>query len=322
MAVEAFMVKNCDDIRAASNGVTNCWVYRNGIKALPWHESVRKLLEDRSQWGLFMPLAGCMPSPGQYVCGPNATQNLFHDFEQTPKGDCGVGVECGEYVFNHRNASLIDFLLGEYFFPSPFPSSVTGYYVDDDWSEKGPSEMDPDSCEKMGMSPSDIAAMTAAWSSNQQTWRDALVAKGLFEWFLLYGGQQTAPGQNQTCGKCTCQSYLEAQCGPLAGSQNGTLFYGYSRTQHSVPFPLPTPTQDLTMFMLSRGPFAFFGYGWTGCVDKTHPFTHPPELDADYGVPLNFCSETSKGSGVWTRNFTKADFSMDCSSFTADIIMK
>lgn len=53
-----------------------------------------------------------MPSPGEYVCGPNATQNLFHDFEQTPKGDCGEGVECGEYVFNHRNASLLPFLLG------------------------------------------------------------------------------------------------------------------------------------------------------------------------------------------------------------------
>jgi hypothetical protein len=71
---------------------------RNGIKALPWHTTVRKLLEDRAQWGLFMPLAGCMPEPGEYVCGPNATQNLYHDFEQTPKGDCGVGVECGEYV--------------------------------------------------------------------------------------------------------------------------------------------------------------------------------------------------------------------------------
>ena len=71
---------------------------RNGVKALPWHTTVRKLLEDRAQWGLFMPLAGCMPEPGNYICGPNATQNLYHDFEETPRGDCGVGIECGEYV--------------------------------------------------------------------------------------------------------------------------------------------------------------------------------------------------------------------------------
>jgi len=139
MSAEEFMVKNCDDVAAASGGKTKCWVYRNGIKALPWHTSVRKLLEDKAQWGLFVPLKGCSPAPGEYVCGPDATQNLFHvrgprrraprplgraggrfnrsaraltapppphpsqDFEQTPRGDCGVGIECGEYVFDHRN---------------------------------------------------------------------------------------------------------------------------------------------------------------------------------------------------------------------------
>ena len=30
-----------------------------------------------------MPYKGCSPAPGVYVCGPNATQNLYHDFEQT-----------------------------------------------------------------------------------------------------------------------------------------------------------------------------------------------------------------------------------------------
>jgi hypothetical protein len=188
-------------------------------------------------------------------------------------------------VFNHRNASLLPFLLSAYFFPQPFPKSVTvssartrrqnqlapqklrpqtllqqGYYVDDGWSSSGPSEMDKDSVAKMGMTAADVSAMVSAWQSNQQAWRDALVAAGLFEWFLFYGGQQTAPGQNQTCGQCTCASYLRANCGPDAGSQNGTLFYGYSRAEHTKPFPLPTPDQDLAMFLLSRGPYAYFGY--------------------------------------------------------------
>ena len=65
-----------------------------------------------------MPLAGCLVN-GSYVCGANATANLYHDFEQTPTGDCGKGVQCGEYVFNHRNVTspagpgLESFLLGE-----------------------------------------------------------------------------------------------------------------------------------------------------------------------------------------------------------------
>ena len=135
MSAEEFMLENLRAIRALNPTVWG-WVYRNGIKALPWHTTVRKLLEDRAQWGLFMPLAGCMPQPGVYVCGPNATQNLYHDFEETPSahsvdGRCGAGVECGEYVWNHRNASLIDFFLGPYFFGPTGAGSplVDGFYV-------------------------------------------------------------------------------------------------------------------------------------------------------------------------------------------------
>jgi hypothetical protein len=145
--------------------------------------------------------------------------------------------------------------------------------------------MDKDSVQKMGMTPEDVSAMIAAWESNQQAWRDKLVANQKFEWFLFYGGQQTAPGQNQTCGQCTCQSYLEAECGPTSGTQNGTLFYGYSRSQHSKPWPLPTPDSDLAMFLLSRGDYAFFGYGvrplWCALArSPLHPacavLAHPP----------------------------------------------
>ena len=161
--------------------------------------------------------------------------------------------------------------------------------------------MDKDSVQKMGMTPEDVSAMIAAWESNQQAWRDKLVANQKFEWFLFYGGQQTAPGQNQTCGQCTCQSYLEAECGPTSGTQNGTLFYGYSRSQHSKPWPLPTPDSDLAMFLLSRGDYAFFGYGvrplWCAlarsplhpaCVVLAHPpfhHTHTPCKRATARMP-------------------------------------
>ena len=207
--------------------------------------------------------------------------------------------------------------------------------------------MDADAVQKKGMSVADVTAMIAAWSANQQAWRDALVAAGKFEWFLFYGGQQTAPGQNQTCGQCTCQKYLEVNCGAGSPSQNGTLFYGFSRTTHHTPWPLPTPDQDIAMFLLSRGPCklsvdrpalpfpgpqiqprnptpnnrptdAIMGYGWAGCYSlPTHPFTRPARLDQDFGTPLNFCSETSPGSQVWTRNYTKLNLAVDCSSFTA-----
>ena len=141
--------------------------------------------------------------------------------------------------------------------------------------------------------------------------------RGKWEWFLFYGGQQTAPGQNQTCGKCTCSSYLRANCGANSPSQNGTLFYGYSRSTHQTPWPLPTPDQDLAQFLLTRGPYAFFGYGWSGCVDETHPFTRPPSLLVEYGEPLDYCVETAPNSSVFVRHFTNSTVQMDCNTFEA-----
>ena len=318
------MVANMAAVKAV-RADTRTWVYRNSCKALPWHASVRRLLADRSQWGLFVPLAGCSPAPGVYTCGDTATANLYHDFEQTPKGDCGEGIECGEYVFDHRNASLRSFLLGDYFF-GPLGAAnpaVDGFYVDDGWSSsKGCSEMDSDSVQKMGLTPAEVDEMVAAWSANQQAWRDALVAAGKWEWFLFYGGQQTAPGQNQTCGQCSCAAYLKANCGASSPSQNGTLFYGYSRTAHSKPFPLPSPDQDLAAFLLTRGPYAYFGYGWTGCIDATHPFTRPPSLDVDYGAPVGFCAETAPGSGVWARDFEHYTVQLDCGAWQATFTPK
>ena len=63
------------------------------------------------------------------------------------------------------------------------------------------------------------------------------------------------------------------------------------------------------------------GYGWTGCADSKHPFTRPEALDADYGSPIGFGRESST-PGVFYRNWTKADISINCNDFTADIKMK
>lgn len=52
MDAEEDMVANMAAVKAVDPS-TLTWVYRNGAKALPWHTTVRRLLEDRSQWGLF-----------------------------------------------------------------------------------------------------------------------------------------------------------------------------------------------------------------------------------------------------------------------------
>ena len=182
MDAEENMLKNAQAIQAVDPS-TITWVYRNGIKALPWMTTVREKLEDKAHWGWFMPKKGCMPSPGHYTCGANATDNLYHDFEQTPHGDCGKGIECGEYVFNHRNASLRPWLIQTMFLGKATGGgnlAVSGFYVNDGWSAKGPSEMDKDAVAKMGMSSADVAAMIGAWGANVAAWRQAIYDAGLF----------------------------------------------------------------------------------------------------------------------------------------------
>ncbi len=66
-----------------------------------------------------------------------------------------------------------------------------------------------------------------------------------------------------------------------------------------------------------RGPYAWLGHGWEGC-DRVYP--RPADLDVDYGVPLGICGETSPGSGVFVREWSRATVQMNCSSFTPTII--
>ena len=84
-----------------------------------------------------------------------------------------------------------------------------------------------------------------------------------------------------------------------------------------MPFPLPSPDQDLAAFLLSRGPYAFFGYGWAGCIDASHPFTRPPSLEIEYGEPTDFCAEAAPGSEVFVRHFSKYTVQLDCGAWEA-----
>ena len=113
--------------------------YRNIVKALPWFEQVREKLLDPAYRGWFLPWRPELRN------GTTPGGELYHDHEQTPgwpqpgggqpadgvchnhttppwgRGcDCGEGVPCGEYVFDHRNASLSEWLAGEYMNSSAF----------------------------------------------------------------------------------------------------------------------------------------------------------------------------------------------------------
>ena len=120
--------KGCPNKAACPQAKT--WVYRNFVKALPWYTSVREKLEDPRYSGFFLKFDPTQK--GQYHVpdcdtdfSPAKCSVFYHDQEQTPehpKGDgsctapCDCGkVPCGEYLFDHRNGSMLqDWLVNEY----------------------------------------------------------------------------------------------------------------------------------------------------------------------------------------------------------------
>ena len=47
------------------------------MKALAWYTEVRKLLQDQSYWGFFIPYAGCRSNTtGEYTCKNRVTGEI------------------------------------------------------------------------------------------------------------------------------------------------------------------------------------------------------------------------------------------------------
>lgn len=182
-------------------------------------------------------------------------------------GDCGAGVQCGEYLFDLRNTSLQAWMAGDYLLSSTGlgNSAIDGFYFDDDWSSNGPSEEDRNAVNATGLSKADVADMVTAWNVTSTSMYASVIANGGFVWQTFYGGgaPQSAPGRSQTDPQADCASWIRGNCGPDAPflSSSAALFFGFTRVQHSKPFPLPAFEQDLATFLLVRGPYA-----WLGCA--------------------------------------------------------
>ena len=105
-----------------------------------------------------------------------------------------------------------------------------------------------------------------------------------------------------------------------------------------------TPTEQLgltaidavlvvTYYLLGRGPVAWIGsgyiLGWALSLQYNVPAQRPVTIadihvdlfERDYGVPLGRCEETSDGSEIFVRRWSKATATLDCKAFKGDITM-
>lgn len=141
LITQAAMVK-------AINPKTHVWIYRNLVKALSWYADVGEKLADPAYSGWFLKFKG--GTTGNYSvppCTAGTCSDLYHSQDQTPEhstgrkectDDCDCnGVPCGEYLWDHRNASLREWLVTEHVLGTSSRGmdglanpNVTGFYFD------------------------------------------------------------------------------------------------------------------------------------------------------------------------------------------------
>lgn len=353
--------------------IHHVFVYRNLVKALPWFSTVRQKLLDPHYEGFFLKFDATRARDNYHVppcAAENATKcsRFYHDQLQTPQVptshnphpdgrcveycDCGEpDLPCGEYLFDHRNGTMLrEWLVEEVVLGAirlDGGGVVEGLFIDDFWCSdllcaedptiagcpcndptQGPTEIDPHAAADMGLSDTDIRDLTLAWNETMTAVERALLENSAYIWSLM-AGQQNANAQPTLLKQETCAAALRDACQVNSSWQRHTHLFGFTVTNQTQ---LAQLEQDLAFFLLARGPYAYAGWGVWG---MTWPFNAEPAHGAlpplpngvplpqafhyDYGVPVELCLETT--FNVFERQWSHAKVRLDCNTFEAQIEM-
>eukprot|EP01048_Picozoa_sp_COSAG05_P012010 COSAG05_NODE_1174_length_5617_cov_33.367162_2_plen_384_part_00 len=281
------------------------WVYRNLVKALPWFESVRAKLLDPAYSSWFLKFDPAKKGKYSVHTGspnisaqcdlnyePPICSDFYHDQEQTPahgeakpdgncidKCDCGPGLPCGEYLFDHRNGSMLqDWLVNEYILgPNAVGNvNITGVFIDDFWCYgssctdpvAGASEIDKYQQVDMGLSDAEIKDISIGWRANMEAVHKALIKHKAFAWDLFPNQHDAGCGAGPEISKSSCHAILSHQCASAAEDDNDAatnaapkvsplyreqaLYYGLTKGNLAAPTVaerLPDLAQDLANFL-------------------------------------------------------------------------
>ncbi len=173
----------------------------------------------------------------------------------------------------------------------------------------------------MGLTTTDVNDITRGWNETITLMLRQVVKHKGFAWNLF--DEINNFGRDELDPRSNCAEWLRNYCVIDNPFLKSPIFFPFTRIGHKEPFPLPAFYQDLATFLLVRGPYAWIGYSWEplGC----HPdiaWEYRNEMATDYGTPISTCEETSAGSGVFTREWTKATVTMDCPNWKGSIQLK
>lgn len=133
---------------------TQVWVYRNLVQPYANFVQLREKIEDPQYSGWFIHFGAGNDEKKTPRCEFNPRLNkqlctdLFHTkLAWTENGhDCGDHIPCGDYVFDHRNASLREWIVSDFMMGDALGmgnrTAVDGFLLDDFWDIwSGPSEV-------------------------------------------------------------------------------------------------------------------------------------------------------------------------------------
>ena len=179
--------------------------------------------------------------------------------------------------------------------------------------------------------------MESAWLRNIEAVEAAIVHGNGFTWqsfncidgssLQVGGGHCRAP--TPTKGK-PCAEFLRSSCASDSFIQRNAVQYTISHefTDKFTGLNLTNFEMDLAIFLASRGPHSWLGYGWMGCgcgwsnggQMPCDLYQRPAALDLDYGVPTERCQEIA--NGVFRREWTKANVTVDCNAYMSEVTLK
>jgi len=234
--------------------------------------------------------------------------------------------------------------------------AVDGMFIDDYWCSnlicqenphvagcpcgdpvQGPTEVNKNNQIDMGLSDEDVRDLTMAWNLTMGLVQEAILKNKGYTWSLLWG-QGNANASPLLLHQNTCTQQLRDAC--RGGKDNDV----WQTNGHLVGLNVVNGTQyvqlnqDVAFFQLVRGPYAWLGWGqwgmtWPFNPEPRHgelpPLPHgvprPAVLEHDFGVPGDgagagdgdLCHETTSGSGIFQRLYSRGVVELNCNTFVA-----
>lgn len=251
--------------------------------------------------------------------------------------DCGPINPCGEYTFDHRNTSFSEWYVNEYMISNQTllhkPQAINLGWMDDGMQIGGMTEGAPIPTWMVdtGTTPQEMEDHIDAFKNNVGRLQQATVANGGFYWQMIQGdGPNIRPVQDYGPSTChspkprnvsveQCVSTLREWCTSSPPQWDVAHLYLVCPKEMEDP---DIALQATAEFLLTRGPYAWIGYGWNGCNFERYPNgTRPrPKIwDYDFGEASSACTERKGNSGIFEREYPSATISWNCNTHAGAI---